>query len=65
MSPEDFEEMISQIPVLKEMLEERKRELEKLGKDPHAPAERIEELRTEIEELDFEIKGREEASEER
>jgi len=59
MSPEDFQEMLSQIPVLKEMLTERKAKLSQ-----SADAEEIENLKTEIGELEQEIAFREEIEKE-
>ena len=61
LSLEEIAEMQSQIPALREMLESRKAELAVLEADPTGDTARIEELRTEIEELEFEIEGREEA----
>jgi septal ring factor EnvC (AmiA/AmiB activator) len=61
ISPEEFREMLDQVPALKEMLQERKSELELLEASPSADNNRIETLKTEIEELEFEIQGREEA----
>lgn len=60
MSPEDFEEMMSQIPVFKEMLEERRHRLEELRKSPKNNTEEIQVLETEIAELQEEIFAREE-----
>ena len=60
MSPEDFEEMIDQIPALKEMLEERKSRLEELKKSPGKNAGEIQALEAEIAELQEEISAREE-----
>lgn len=56
MSPEDFQEMIGQIPALEEMLREREKELERLkrGNDE----ERMRRLNEEIEELKEEIDQR-------
>lgn len=67
MSPEDFAEMIDQIPALKEMLQERKDELENLSKKKRKTKKdknRIQELSVEIEELSSEIEGREDMIEE-
>lgn len=66
MSPEDFAEMIDQIPALKEMLQERKDELKNLSekkKKTKKDKVKIEELSAEIEELGFEIEGREDMME--
>ena len=60
MSPEDFAEMIDQIPALKEMLQEREIRLSDLEKDTSANASEIKILRIEIEELRQEISEREE-----
>lgn len=60
MSPEDFEEMMGQLPALKEMLEERKSRLEELRKSPGKNVEEIKALETEIAELREEISAREE-----
>ena len=60
MSPEDFAEMIDQIPTLKEMLQEREIRLIDLEKDTSVNASEIETLRVEIEELRQEISEREE-----
>ncbi|MBI2635039.1 MAG: hypothetical protein HYW79_00630 [Parcubacteria group bacterium] len=60
MSPEDFAEMIDQIPALKEMLQEREVKLSELEKDASANAQEIETLRIEVEELRQEISEREE-----
>ena len=60
MSPEDFEEMIDQIPALKEMLQERELKLAELEKDANANASEIGTLKVEIEELRQEIYEREE-----
>lgn len=60
MSPEDFQEMMDQIPTLREMLEERKKELGELGEDTAENTQRKLELKTEIEELAAEIEAREE-----
>jgi lipid II:glycine glycyltransferase (peptidoglycan interpeptide bridge formation enzyme) len=62
MSPEDLAEMVGQIPALKEMLEERRRELEKLKRRKKSEKNKstIENLQTEIAELEEEISGREE-----
>ncbi|TSC94083.1 MAG: hypothetical protein CEN87_636 [Parcubacteria group bacterium Licking1014_1] len=59
ISPEDFREMLSQIPALKEMLAEREKRLQ-----GSADSEEIKTLETEIEELRQEIAGREELLEE-
>lgn len=65
MSPEDFAEMIDQLPALREMLKEREVKLSELEKDSSANAqEYIETLRIEIEELRQEISEREELIEE-
>lgn len=64
MSPEDFAEMIDQIPALKEMLQEREIKLSELEKDADINAQEIEALRVEIEELRQEISEREELLEE-
>lgn len=60
MSPEDFAEMIDQIPALKEMLQEREMRLSELEKDLNANAQETRALRAEIEELRQEISEREE-----
>lgn len=60
MSPEDFQVMIAQLPVLKEMLQEREKRITDLGKDTSANAQEVETLRVEIEELRQEISEREE-----
>ena len=60
MSPEDFAEMIEQLPILKEMLQEMETELSALEKDAHVNSQEIETLRVEIEELRQEIPEREE-----
>ncbi len=60
MSPEDFAEMINQLPILKEMLQERKTRLMDLEKDANANVSEIETLKVEIEELQQEITEREE-----
>lgn len=60
MSPEDFQVMIAQLPVLKEMLQEREKRITDLGKDTSASTQEVETLRVEIEELRQEISEREE-----
>ncbi len=60
MSPEDFQIMMAQLPVLKEMLQEREKRITDLGKDTSANVQEIETLRVEIEELRQEISEREE-----
>ncbi len=60
LSPEDFQEMLDQIPALKEMLQEREIKLLELEKNPSANVQEIEALKTEIEELRQEISEREE-----
>ena len=60
MSPEDFGEMLDQIPALEEMLEERKARLEELRKNPKENSSEIETLETEIGELQTEISERKE-----
>lgn len=64
MSPEDFAEMLTQLPVLKEMLQEREIRLSELEKDSSANVLEIETLKVEIEELRQEISEREELVEE-
>ena len=61
MSPEDIAEMRSQIPVLREMLNDRKVRLAHLGKEPSLNQTLIDELKKDIEDLEFEISGREES----
>lgn len=63
MSPEDFGEMVGQIPALEEMLEARRRRLSELEITLNADREAIAALREEIEELELEIAGRKEALE--
>lgn len=58
MSEADVEEMRDQIPILKEMLVERKIELSQLEANPGTNQTRIVDLKTEIEELELEIEGR-------
>lgn len=60
LSPEDFAEMLDQIPALKEMLQEREIKLSELEKGPNANAQEVGTLRVEIEELRQEISEREE-----
>lgn len=60
MSPEDFQVMMAQLPVLKEMLQEREKRITDLGKDTSANVQEVETLRVEIEELRQEISEREE-----
>ncbi|MDO8676247.1 MAG: hypothetical protein Q7K16_01170 [Candidatus Azambacteria bacterium] len=60
MSPEDFQEMIDQIPALKEMLQEREMQLAELGKDLNTSGQETEAISLEIEELKQEISEREE-----
>lgn len=60
MSPEDIAEMRSQIPILKEMLEERKARVARLENEPLIDRAIIDILKEEIEELEYEIAGREE-----
>ncbi|MEK7198234.1 MAG: hypothetical protein AAB648_02095 [Patescibacteria group bacterium] len=60
MSPEDFEEMMDQVPALREMLDERKSRLEGLIKSPEKNSEEILVLENEIAELQEEIFAREE-----
>lgn len=64
MSPEDFAEMLAQLPVLKEMLQERETKLLDLEKDANANVSEIETLKVEIEELRQEISEREDLLEE-
>ncbi len=59
MSAEDFEEMIAQVPVLREMLAERRAELAALERAGGTSTERAETLRHEVAELESEIEGRE------
>ena len=59
ISPEDFQEMLSQIPALKEMLTEKKAKLSK-----STDRVEIENLQTEITELEQEISAREEIEKE-
>lgn len=61
ISPEELQEMLGQIPALKEMLEERKNELRVLEDSENPDRERVNVLREEISELETEIEGREEA----
>lgn len=62
MPPEDFQEMIDQTPVHKEMLEERKIRLEELKRNPETNLGKIQNLETEIAELEEEISEREDIS---
>ncbi len=59
MLPEDIADMRSQIPILREMLKERKLVLSQLENDPSANQAHINKLKTEVEELEIEIAGRE------
>lgn len=59
ISPEDFAEMLNQLPILKEMLQERETKLLDLEKDANATVSEIETLKVEIEELRQEISERE------
>ncbi|MDB5194508.1 MAG: hypothetical protein JWN50_522 [Parcubacteria group bacterium] len=61
ISPEELREMLDQVPVLKVMLQERRSELESLETFPDASSDRVLTLKAEIEELEIEIQGREEA----
>lgn len=61
IDPEDLAEMISQIPVLEEMLADQRRELETLQNGSGEATTHIQELRAEIEELIIEIEGRKDA----
>lgn len=60
MSPEDLNEMLDQIPILKDMLQERENRLRQIENDPNADSRELGNLKQEIEELKEEIKGREE-----
>ncbi len=62
MSDADFEEMIGQIDGYKQLRDELKAELIHLVYSGSGDKERIDELKTDIEGLDFEIEGREEES---
>ena len=64
MSPENFTEMVDQIPALKEMLRDRETKLSDLERDPSANVSEIETLKVEIEELRQEITEREDLLEE-
>ena len=61
MSLEDLAEMVDQIPILEEILAERKKELERLQGNEELDEEAIEALELEIAELEEEIEGRREA----
>ncbi len=61
ISPEDLKEMHDQIPALREMLDDRRVELKSLEDSSSENVERMEVLKTEIEELELEIQGREES----
>lgn len=60
MSPEDFAEMIDQLPPLREMLKKWEAKLADLEKDPNVNAEEIETLKNEMEGLCYQISEREE-----
>ncbi len=63
MSPEEYDEMLDQIPMLKQMQKERQDELDMLGENT-TEIELKNRLETEIAELGEEIAGRKELSEE-
>jgi hypothetical protein len=61
MSEADIEEMRGQVPILKEMLEERKSLVARLETNPDAlSTAMIDRIKIEIKELELEIEGREE-----
>src|SRR3989304_1632386 len=59
ISPEELQEMIDQLPVLREMLGEREIELRRLQAEHVSNAFEIKRLQQEIRELNEEISGRE------